>query len=53
MLNAGAYSPSPTRNVAQDDKAKSRLFVENIENIISSHTLESRIQYAATVNQIH
>ncbi|MGB6591315.1 MAG: DUF4231 domain-containing protein [Candidatus Nitrosopolaris sp.] len=54
MLKAGVYSPStPSASitVAEDDKSKSKLFVENIENIISSHTSEYRFQYPATFNQ--
>jgi len=55
MLKAGVYSPSTpsaSTNVAEDDRAKSRLFVENIENIISSHTSESRFQYPSVASQI-
>ncbi|PWU81422.1 MAG: hypothetical protein DLM72_07045 [Candidatus Nitrosopolaris wilkensis] len=55
MLKAGVYTPSTpsaSTNEAEDDKAKSKLFVENIENIISSHTSESRFQYPSAVNQI-
>ncbi|MFZ0220080.1 MAG: DUF4231 domain-containing protein [Candidatus Nitrosopolaris sp.] len=54
MLKAGVYSPSTpsaSNNVAEDNKSKSKLFVENIENIISSHTSESRLQFLATFNQ--
>jgi hypothetical protein len=54
MLKAGVYSPSipsASDNVAEDDKSKSKLFVENIENIISSHTSESRLQFPAAFNQ--
>jgi len=51
------YSPSPSTpsastDLAEDEKAKSRLFVENIENIISSHTSESRFQYPSVASQI-
>ncbi|MFY9872323.1 MAG: hypothetical protein WAK17_21650 [Candidatus Nitrosopolaris sp.] len=52
MLKAGVYSPSASTNVAEDDKAKSKLFVESIENIISNHSSESRFQYPSAVNQI-
>ncbi len=53
MLKAGVYpsTQSTSSNVAEDDKSKSKLFVENIENIISSHTSESRLQFPATFNQ--
>jgi hypothetical protein len=54
MLKAGVYSPSTpsaSNNVAEDNKSKSKLFVENIENIISSHTSESRLQFPAAFNQ--
>jgi Protein of unknown function (DUF4231) len=55
MLKAGVYSPSTrpaSTSVDEDDQAKSRLFVENIENIISSHTSESRFQNPSAANQI-
>ena len=55
MLKAGVYSPSTpsaSTNVGEDDKVKSKLFVENIENIISSHTSEFRFQYLSPLDQI-
>ncbi|MGC2685319.1 MAG: DUF4231 domain-containing protein, partial [Candidatus Nitrosopolaris sp.] len=55
MLKAGVYfpsAPSASTNVGEDDKAKSKLFVESIENIISNHSSESRFQYPSAVNQI-
>lgn len=55
MLKAGIYSPSTppvSTSVDEDNQAKSRLFVENIENIISNHTSESRFQNPSTANQI-
>ena len=55
MLKAGVNTPSTpsaSTNVAEDDKAKSRLFVENIESIISSHSSESRFQNPSAANQI-
>jgi Protein of unknown function (DUF4231) len=51
MLKASIYSTTlapkadTTPSIeAEDDKSKDKLFVENIENIISSHTTESRFQ---------
>ncbi|MDQ6863441.1 MAG: DUF4231 domain-containing protein [Thermoproteota archaeon] len=55
MLKAGVYTPSTpsaSTNEADDDKAKSRLFVENIESIISSHSSESSFQNPSAANQI-
>jgi hypothetical protein len=39
-------------NIGEDYKAKSKLFVERIEDIISNHSSESRFQYPSAVNQI-
>jgi Protein of unknown function (DUF4231) len=55
MLKAGVYSPSApsaSTNIGEDYKAKSKLFVERIEDIISNHSSESRFQYPSAVNQI-
>ena len=55
MLKAGVYSPSApsaSTNIGEDYKAKSKLFVECIEYIISNHSSESRFQYPSAVNQI-
>ena len=52
MLKVGVYSSTTTSgNEAENDKARGKLFVENIENIISSHTSDSRLQYPTTINQ--
>jgi hypothetical protein len=45
MLEADVYSPSDSTNISEDHKAKNRLFVERIEDIISSHSSESGFQY--------
>ena len=52
MLKAGTYSPaadSTSTNEDENNKSRNKLFVENIENIISSHTTESRFQYPSTM----
>ncbi|MGA8084944.1 MAG: hypothetical protein WB988_24080 [Candidatus Nitrosopolaris sp.] len=45
MLKAGVYSPSASTNIGEDYKAKNKLFVERIEDIISNHSSESGFQY--------
>jgi hypothetical protein len=52
MLKAGVYSPSASTNIDEDYKAKNKLFVERIEDIISNHSSESGFQYLSAVNQI-
>ena len=52
MLKAGVYSPSASTNIGEDYKAKNKLFVERIEDIISNHSSEFRFQYPSAVNQI-
>ncbi|MGC2574681.1 MAG: DUF4231 domain-containing protein [Candidatus Nitrosopolaris sp.] len=54
MLKAGVYSPSApsTTNIDEDYKAKSKLFVERIEDIIFNHSSESRFQYPSALNQL-
>ena len=54
-VKSGIYSPSTppvSTSVDEDNQAKSRLFVESIENIISNHTSESRFQNPSAANQI-
>ncbi|MGC2681099.1 MAG: DUF4231 domain-containing protein [Candidatus Nitrosopolaris sp.] len=45
MLKAGVYSPSASTHIGEDYKAKNKLFVERIEDIISNHSSESGFQY--------
>ena len=52
MLKAGMYSPSASTNTGEDYKAKNKLFVERIEDIISNHSSEYGFQYPSAVNQI-
>jgi hypothetical protein len=52
MLKAGVYSPSASTDIDEDYKAKRKLFVERIEDIIYNHSSESSFQYPSTVNQI-
>jgi hypothetical protein len=52
MLKAGVYSPSASTNIDEDYKAKNKLFVERIEDIISNHSSEYGFQYPSAVNQI-
>ena len=52
MLKAGVYSPSVSTNLGEDYKAKNKLFVERIEDIISNHSSEYGFQYPSAVNQI-
>ena len=52
MLKAGVYSPSASTNIGEDYKAKNKLFVERIEDIISNHSPESGFQHPSAVNQI-
>ncbi|MGB6528053.1 MAG: DUF4231 domain-containing protein [Candidatus Nitrosopolaris sp.] len=52
MLKADVYSPSASTNLGEDYKAKNKLFVERIEDIISNHSSEYGFQYPSAVNQI-
>ena len=52
MLKAGVYSPSASTHIGEDYKAKNKLFVERIEDIISNHSSEYGFQYPSAVNQI-
>ncbi len=55
MLKAGLYSPSTpsaSTNVGEDDKAKSKLFVESTENIFPARPQNLDSDIRTDVNQI-